>query len=286
MEFNLDTTIKELFEQGIISARTFNCIYYAGIETLGSIVENIETAWDLMRIRNFGRKSYSEIEPILNQIIRKDPVVPKTKEEKFATLGETLVEIISDAYSIVTEGETDVKAYLKAAYPHPCDLHDLVMGEGDNMLVVVEDYSREENLEIRHSFKQFIELVLGRMEYAQEAENSIYVEYKRKSMDLAIQMESFSYEQRAKYFLSSIAKEYLEKLYQEYLDTELSVRSKNFAGKFVPHFVDLIKYVEEPLSSYQLICPGQTMMKTLSEIFQFNQKFKKVKQNILTRKFN
>ena len=41
MEFNLDTTIKELHEQGVISVRTFNCLHTAGYETLGIILDNI-----------------------------------------------------------------------------------------------------------------------------------------------------------------------------------------------------------------------------------------------------
>lgn len=276
MEFNLDTTIKELHELGIISVRTYNSLHYAGMDTLGEILDNIETPMDLLNIRNFGKKSYTEVDAILNQMIREHKaVVPEQKEAKFAALGETIIGIITDAYNEVTAGDTEVKAYLQAAYPQPCDMHELVMGELDNMLVVVEEYTLNENLEIRHSYKKYIELVLSKMEYAQEAENAIYVEYKRKSLNLAIKMENFSYEQISKYFLSPIAKDYLEKSYQAQLESSLSVRSKNFAAKFLPHFADLIKYADEPLSSYRNICPGQSMMKTLTEIFQFNQKYRR-----------
>ena len=276
MEFNLDTTIKELHELGIISVRTYNSLHYAGMETLGEILDNIETPMDLLNLRNFGRKSYTEVDAILNQMIREHKaVVPEQKEAKFAALGETIIGIITDAYNEVTAGDTEVKAYLQAAHPQPCDMHELVMGDIDNMLVVVEEYTLNENLEIRHSYKEFIELVLNKMEYTQEAENAIYVEYKRKSLNLAIKMENFSYEQISKYFLSPIARDYLEKTYQAQLESSLSVRSKNFAAKFLPHFYDLIKYAEEPLASYRSICPGQSMMKTLTELFQFNQKFKR-----------
>ena len=276
MEFNLDTTIKELHELGIISVRTYNSLHYAGMDTLGEILNNIETPMDLLNIRNFGRKSYTEVDAILNQMIREHKaVVPEQKEAKFAALGETIIGIITDAYNEVTAGDTEVKAYLQAAHPQPCDMHELVMGDLDNMLVVVEEYTLNENLEIRHSYKEFIELVLNKMEYTQEAENAIYVEYKRKSLNLAIKMENFSYEQISKYFLSPIARDYLEKTYQALLESSLSVRSKNFAAKFLPHFYDLIKYAEEPLASYRSICPGQSMMKTLTELFQFNQKFKR-----------
>ena len=276
MEFNLDTTIKELHELGIISVRTYNSLHYAGMETLGEILDNIETPMDLLNLRNFGRKSYTEVDAILNQMIREHKaVVPEQKEAKFAALGETIIGIITDAYNEVTAGDTEVKAYLQAAHPQPCDMHELVMGDIDNMLVVVEEYTLNENLEIRHSYKEFIELVLNKMEYAQKAENAIYVEYKRKSLNLAIKMENFSYEQISKYFLSPIARDYLEKSYQAQLESSLSVRSKNFSAKFLPHFADLIKYADEPLASYRNICPGQSMMKTLTEIFQFNQKFKR-----------
>jgi len=276
MEFNLDTTIKDLYDWGQISVRTANSLHYAGMETLGEVLNSIETPMDLLSIRNFGRKSYTEMEPILNKMIRSHAKpTPQTKEERFAALGEHLVRIITDAYTAVTEGDSEVKAYLQAAYPLPSDFHFLVMGDVDNMLAVVEDYSRDENLAIRHSYKQFIAIALAGMENAQQAENDVYAEYKRKSMDLAMRMEDFSYEQVAMYFLSPIAKNYLEKSYQEQVESSLSVRSKNFAAKFLPHFSDLIKYAEEPLSSYRNICPGQSMMKTLTEIFQFNQKFRR-----------
>lgn len=275
MEFNLDTTIKELYDWGQISTRTFNSLHFAGMETLEGVLNSIETPMDLLNVKNFGRKSYSEMEIILNKMMRSHTRQnPKTKEDLFATLGEQLATIITDAYGAVIAGDSDVNTYLQAAYPQPSDFHYLVMGNVENMLAVVDDYSRDENLEIRHSFKKFIEIVLAGMEEAQQAENDIYTEYKRKSMAFAMKMEDFSYEQVAKYFLSPTAKNYLEKSYQEQVASSLSVRSKNFVDKFIPHFSDLIKYAEEPLASYRNICPGQNMMKTLTEIFQFNQKFK------------
>lgn len=276
MEFNLDTTIKDLHDWGQISVRTANSLHHAGIETLGDVLNRIETPMDLLNIRNFGRKSYMEMELILNKMIRRHAEATlQTKEERFAALGENLVKIIAEAYTAVTVGESGVRSYLQAAYPQPSDFHFLVMGDVDNMLAVVEDYSRDENLAIRHSYKQFIAIALAGMENAQQAENDVYAEYKRKSMDLAMRMEDFSYEQVAMYFLSPIAKNYLGKSYQEQVESSLSVRSKNFAAKFLPHFSDLIKYADEPLASYRNICPRQSMKKTLTEIFQFNQKFRR-----------
>lgn len=273
---NLDTTIKELYDWGQISVRTLNCLHEVGMETIGEVLNNIETPKDLLSIRKFGRKSYTEIEPILNKMIQ-IYVKPssQTKEECFNALGERLVQIITDSYNVVTVGDSKVKDYLKAVYPQPCDFHFLITGDLENMLAVVEDFSKEENLAIRHSYKQFIEISMAEMESAQLAEMAIYAEYKRKNMDFAMRMENFSYEQVAKYFLSPIANKYLEKKYQEQVELRLSVRSKNFVHKFIPHFSDLIKYAEEPLASYSRMCPGQNMTKTLTEIFQFNQDFRR-----------
>ena len=275
MEFNLDTTIKKLYEKGIISVRAFNCLHAAGYETLGMILDNIETPMDLLKLHNFGRKSYTEIEVVLNKTIKEHAVTKvETHEDRFLALGEKIVNIITNVYTEVTAGDSEVKAYLQATYPHPCDMHFLAMGDVDDMLTVVEDYSREENLEIRHSYKQFMEGVLQEMENSQEVLNSVYEEYKNNSMELSMKMESFTYEQIAKYFLSPIASDHLEKTYQEQRATLLSVRSKNFSDRFLPHFTDLIKYADEPLASYRNICPDQNMKKTLAEIFQFNQRFK------------
>ena len=273
--YSLDTTIKELLEWGRISVRTYNALNAAGYDTLGGVLDNITTPMDLLNLRNFGRKSYTEMEPILNGMIHGHAApVPQTEEERFAALGEGLTRIITEAHRAVTDGEEDVKAYLRAACPHPVDLHNLVMGDVEKMLVVVEEYTRDENLEIRHAYKHFIEAVMSGMEESQQAVNDIYAEYKRKSTELAVRMEAFSYEQAARYFLSPIASDYLEKIYQEKKEAMLSVRSRNFVNRFVPHFADLIKYADEPLKNYRNICPGKSMMKTLTELFQFNQKFK------------
>ncbi|MBQ9470229.1 MAG: hypothetical protein IJU72_04680 [Bacteroidales bacterium] len=276
-EFNLDTTIKELLDWGRISARTYNALNAAGHGTLGGILDSITTPIDLLNLRNFGRKSYTEMEPILNSMIHgraAQTLTPHTKEERFAALGEGLTRIIADAYATATTGASEVKAYLQAAYPHPGDMHNLMMGDVEKMLIVVEKFKRDENLELRHAYKQYIDTVIDGMENAQQTENDIYAEYKRKSMELAARMEAFSHEQVIRYFLSPIASDYLEKIYHDEKEATLSVRGRNLVNRFVPHFADLIKYANEPLPAYRNICPGQKMKKTLVELFQFNQRFK------------
>ncbi len=277
MVFTLETTIKDLFEQKFISVRTYNSLHYARMETLGTILDNIETPTDLLSLRNLGRKSLAELIPILEKTSREQTVgVPVTEEEKLASLGKELYKIITDAYTAVTKGDSEMIAYIKKTYPNPLALHDLVMGELDDMLKIIKNYSLDENRIIRQTFKRFVELVLIRMWYAHQTENRFYFEYKRRNKDLAMTIDDFSQEQITRDFLSPKAKEYLEKIYKEQLEGKLSVRTYNFAAKHVPHFSDLIIYADKPLAAYRNLCPGQNMTKTLFELREFNQEFKKV----------
>lgn len=275
MEFNLDTSLKELYDYGLISIRTYNCLYYAGYSSLGIILDNIETPIDLLKLRNFGRKSYTEIEPILNYFLRNNSIVNQRQfEMHIASLDEVVIDIITESYNDIVNGESRECKYLQVTYPQPLYLHKLVMGDLNQMLDIVKNFSRKDNLEIRHLYKQYIDVVLERMENAKEAENSIYVEYKKKSSEFALKMDYFTYEQIANYFLTPQTSDYLEKRYHRMINETLSVRSKNFIAKYLPHFQDLIIYVDEPFANYHKICPGKNMTKTLLEIFSFNKKFK------------
>jgi hypothetical protein len=53
----LETPIEELE----LSVRSFNCLRRAGMATVGDLVQNIDTREDLLKIRNFGRRSADEI---------------------------------------------------------------------------------------------------------------------------------------------------------------------------------------------------------------------------------
>lgn len=252
------------------------------MKTLGDILDGINTPYDLLKIRNFGRKSLFEIEAVLNQIDRKDVVAVQDKKNGlFHTLDDRIAEIITAAYSTVTRGDSEMHAFLKETFPQPSDLHDFVMGELDNMLKVVEGYSREENVEIRRFYKRYIDLVLGGMEQAQEVENNIYLDYKQKSKSLASRMEYFNYEQIAKYFLSAVDRDYLQRIYQEQMESELSTKSKYFVETYYPHFSDVIKYFEKPLSAYQKFFPTVRLKKTLTEIYLFNQHYKDAFDKVL-----
>ena len=276
MEFNLDTTIKELYDYGHISIRTYNSLYSVGYTSLKIILDNIETPADLLNIRRFGRKCYSEIEPILNNLLRKYTISNQENLEMHnGSLDDVIINIITESYNDVVNGESIVNKYLQVTYPQPLCLHKLVMWDFNKMLDIVNNFSRKDNLEIRHLYKKYIDVVLERMENAKEAENHIYKEYKIKSSELALNMEYFTYEQTATHFLNPQTSDYLEKRYHRMINETLNVRGKNFITRYLPHFQNLIIYADEPFANYRNICPGKNMTKTLLEIFNFNKIFKK-----------
>lgn len=278
MKFKLETTINNLYEQGIISVRTRNCLYTAGLETLGIILDNINKPSDLKNLRNFGEKSYLEIEGILDELIKEQSIdSPERRLAQFEALGEKTVDIITKAYIAITEGETKVNAYLRKAYPQPYDLHHLVMGKLDNMLMVVKELSRDENIELRHSYKNFMDFVLEKMDETPKVHYaSVYAKYKRTSLDFIGKMEHFSYEQIAENFLSETAKLYLKQIYDDQMNpqkSQLSVNAQNFMKRSVPNFSDLIKFADQPFNAYREICPERNANKALADIYQFNQGF-------------
>ena len=57
-------------------------------------------------------------------------------------------------------------------------------------------------------------------------------------------------------------------------EKQLSVRAKNFVEHAAPRFEDLAQYFDSLLLDYRKLCPGQSMMKTLTEVFNFNKLLK------------
>ena len=62
-KIGLETSIRELHIQGILGSRATNCLIAVGIETVEDITR--VNKFSLFKIRNFGKKSYMEIDRLL-----------------------------------------------------------------------------------------------------------------------------------------------------------------------------------------------------------------------------
>lgn len=173
MRIYLDTTIKELFDVLLISKRTYNCLCYAGIVTLEDVLKYAESPVELLKLKNFGRKCYTEIEPLFREVqLQKRPNQAETPE---------------------------------------------------NLQQLIEESSHQDKDER---------------------------------------------------FITPIVREFLQSVYVRMRKNLLKTRANNLIEHAAPRFEDLAKYFDSPMRDYNKLCPGQSMMKTLTEIFNFNQLFK------------
>lgn len=273
MNFKLDTiTIKQLHKKGQISTRTYNCLHRAKLETVGRILNTIEKPEDLMQLPNFGPKALFEIKPILKEARLFHKIdIPENKTELFSLLGEKLGGLITEAYNNFIGGNSKIKTFLKEKYPHPYDLHCVMIDEDVDLLNIEDGYSKDENIEIRYAYLLFLEQVTNILKKGKWSGSRIYSAYNNKYNFLLKKKDYFSCEQITKHFLSPFGKEFLERTYQIQIEKKLNSRCKNFTKIYLPHFEDLIKYADEPFEAYKNIYKCGNMFKTLRELYNFNR---------------
>lgn len=275
MQIFLDTTIHELFDGKQISARTYNCLRYAGMVTLEDVLNYAESPEELLKLKNFGRKSYTEVVPLFREVQSElKSKQPKTHEEVFALVDETTGEMLGEAYEDLFTEDNDVTRFFKACYPSVKELHCMVTDKENNLLEIYGEFTMAENVEIRRMYARYLEDAMNRMLERQRADNDTYSEYKSTLAELLPRLEEFSYQDKAKFFITPDVRGYLQSVYVSMREKLLSVRAKNFVEHVAPSFEDLVLYFDSALLDYRNLCPGQSMMKTLTEVFNFNKLLK------------
>ena len=189
-------------------------------------------------------------------------------------VGDTIGEMLDGAYEALFVEDNDVTRFFKACYPSVKELHSMVMGNENNLLEIHGEFTMAENVEIRRMHARYLENAMNRMLDGQCADNDTYSEYKSTLTDLQPRLEEFSYQDKAQYFITAGVREYLQSVYVQMRKRQLSVRAKNFVEHAAPRFEDLAKYFDSALLDYRKLCPGQSMMKTLTEVFNFNKLLK------------
>lgn len=65
LKIDKDTDLKDLYDDGLISLRAWQCCKRAGIDTLKDVCKLTED--QMMRVRNLGKKSLDEIKKIMKE---------------------------------------------------------------------------------------------------------------------------------------------------------------------------------------------------------------------------
>ncbi|MDO4822728.1 MAG: DNA-directed RNA polymerase subunit alpha C-terminal domain-containing protein [Bacteroidales bacterium] len=275
MQIFLDTTIHELFDGKQISARTYNCLRYAGMVTLEDVLNYAESPEELLKLKNFGRKSYTEVVPLFREVQSElKSKQPKTHEEVFALVDETTGEMLGEAYEALFTEDNDVTRFFKACYPSVKELHCMVTDKENNLLEIYGEFTMAENVEIRRMYARYLQDAMNRILDGRRTDNNTYWEYKSILAELLPRLEEFSYQDKAKFFITPDVRGYLQSVYVSMREKLLSVRAKNFVEHVAPSFEDLVLYFDSALLDYRNLCPGQSMMKTLTEVFNFNKLLK------------
>ena len=198
MQLNLDTTINALYKNGLISVRTINCLRYAGMNTMEDVLNYAEDPEELLKLRNFGRKSYTEIEPLIRNVRQEHGAPsPQTANEMFEMVGETIGQMLREAYDSLFGEETEMTRYFKSVFPSVVELHSLLVTDDETLTKVREGFSMQENVEYRRVIVTYLENAINRMVDGKRADNDTYATYKERHAELARKVEVFSYPEKA-----------------------------------------------------------------------------------------
>lgn len=275
MRIYLDTTIQELFDGKQISARTYNCLRYAGMVTLEDVQNYAETPEELLKLRNFGRKSYTEIEPLLREV-QPEKKIQKSELPKavFALVDDTIGEILKDAYKTLFTEDNDVTRFFKVCYPTVEDLHSKVIEIGNNLLEIHREFSIEENVEIRRMFARYLQEATSKMIDRQDIDNDTFRQYKLTLAELQSKIEDFSYLDKVEYIISPTVKNLIQSVYEQLCERHLSIRARHFVERYIPRFEILVPYFDADLLEYKKLCPLKKTSQTLNEIYKINKQLK------------
>lgn len=278
MLLTYDTTLEELLNAGILSVRTFNALHSSKMESLRDVYVFMKSGNSLINIRNLGRKSKLEIDNVLDKlqtIIEKETEM--NSEIKPQIKGKHVATVFERAYNDVIIENENVNAYVSSIYENAWDLHEQIFQKTAEIMVVRPELSKEENILFRKYHLDILEAYLTYLNKEKNLNASNICEIVRPIIEnISIHCEEFSLYDISINFLTKEQRSSIEQRYEQMCSQELGVRAQNFKAAFIKSFDVLVYLFDKPLSAYANLCPGQNMKKTLSEIYKFNQSFKKV----------
>ncbi len=276
MEINPDTTIDDLLSTGHISRRTYNCLQYADLTKMKDVARFATDSTNLLQLRNFGKKSYTEMVPLLKKLRNEQQTSSThsaTPVRQFEREYENVRLILKEAYENLVVSNDKITQLFKERYPSVEDLHDVVMEGIKSMKQIQSELSMSENVEFRKKFVCFMEQSVTKMSETQCTVNATYSAYQTRLAQLKQELEVFSYAEKVRFFMNSDTYDYFTKLYDK-MQLQLNVRTRNFLAHCAPRFEDLVPYFDCPLNEYNQMCPGQHPRRTITIIFDFSQRLK------------
>jgi hypothetical protein len=229
----------------------------------------------LMNLRNLGKKSFFEIESLLRDLdLEKNSQGTNMRRNITDLVGNVIGEVLKEAYDSLFVEENNTATSFRLCYPSVEELHCAVVKKGTNMQKIYPDLSLTENIEIRKMFASYLDCAIRGMHDRQCMDNSICAKYEEFLSAYLPQIKEISYKDKADFFITPSAREYLQTVYVRMCKMNLSVRAQKFIDNVAPNFETLVPLFEKDLKYYRVLCPSQNMSRTLKEILELNKTFK------------
>ena len=272
MDIYQDTTIKSLFENGLISTRTYNCLSSLHFKTIEDIQSYSDNPLDLLNERNFGKKALVEVTSVLSRVIDKvNPFNVELNPDGHFSFNSC----IDMAFDNIKRLNNKLSNRIQAKFESGQELHKTLVNDYSYILNIEPDFNQEENQSIREVYLNFIsDVIAGLKDHSLENEG-IYPVYKRLHTEIALRINDFSDFEIAHFFMPPALRSYIQDFYQKMYNKHLSTRAVHFVEKRIPSFDNLILYFDKTLNEFRAMCPGSSYKKTLTEIHSFTQFFKK-----------
>ena len=261
MQYNLDTPIRDLLRNSLISASTYYALYKARLTSLRVLLDSIKSSMDLVKFFGGGQK---ESVKELVKIIEPMQLSPKQSFGRDLMTLFMIPSIIREALysSFKTVIENDRSKCFSLEYPSVALLHSTLMMHEELPL------SLPENIEIQEMIQQFVKLVLDKLNRTRYSKYPIYTRYNQVYSEISKSIEDHK-PAVSQELLVFIVNQYNKERYER-----LSVRTNNFLNKLVPDCQCLFSLINKPLEKYYVLCQGKYPLKAMTELYEFNQWFK------------
>ena len=278
VELSPYTTLKELLDNGYISVRTYNALCYYNAElnytdktTVALVKKEFTNLSTLLKLRNFGQKSYFELSSVLSSIsVDEDILVDGLQVDEYT------LNVINSSYDSTFGEDNEFTSYIKSIYITVEDLHFKILNNYSTLYSIYENFDLKGNIIVRQYILDYIRSVISKSPSV-----SAYKIYVQAEKYLSENINNFSYKDKYNYFLDDFKKEYIYKYYVSICDEAISVRCKHFLEKNLPNFEDLLSFIDKSKESLlnELSSYINRTSKTLIEIIELCSKVReKIKE--------
>ena len=281
MIITLDTTIRDLFDNELISVRTYNGLRYEGYISIKDIQEKHTDLTDLLKIRNFGKKSLYELTEVLKLVhnIKQENIddldFSKKFYFKFGDLEKltTIENIICESFEANLNIELSSLSLIKETHLSGISLFYNLFSDYQYFFRVYPSLTYNENVEIRTILYSFLKSILDSLAQLDDSYKSNikqvyksglynpnkiedYNKFKKHLLSPLLELYNYikdkveyvSYIDKFTYFFKPIQKEFFENEYRLAL-SKASVRTSNVANRYLSNIITVVGLLEDPIHS-------------------------------------